>query len=57
MNWGREVVGQNKIKRDVSLTDESKQSIILTLWGAAYEDFEDVNIPVIVHNAVVTEWK
>lgn len=57
MNWGSEKVGNNKLKRDISLTDESKKSVIVTLWGGAYEEFECAHTPVLIHNGIVVEFR
>ena len=56
-NWGQEIVGQNnKLKRDLSLTDESKECIVITLWGSAYEKFDYTGTCVLIHNGVVNEY-
>ncbi|XP_037025602.1 replication protein A 70 kDa DNA-binding subunit-like isoform X2 [Bradysia coprophila] len=55
-NWGSQSVGQNKIKRDLTITDYSKQCILLTLWGTAYNDFESEGTPVLIHNGILNEY-
>lgn len=55
-NWGGQIVGQNKFKRDLSLTDESKECIVVTLWGSAFEKFEYTATCVLIHNGVVNEY-
>lgn len=56
-NWGEQEVGQQKkIKRDLSLTDKSKDSIVLTLWGDKYHNLNDDKTCVLLHNAVVNEY-
>lgn len=55
-NWGQEIVGQNKLKRELSLTDKSKKCVVVTLWGAAYSDFENTGTCVIIHNGVINEY-
>lgn len=55
-NWGTEVVGDNKRKLDLSLTDQSKVIINLSLWGSEYNEFDFEETVVIIHNAVVHEY-
>lgn len=55
-NWGEQIVGQNKLKRDLSLTDESKQCIVFTLWGSACEKFDYTGTCVLIHNGVINEY-
>ncbi|XP_037050427.1 replication protein A 70 kDa DNA-binding subunit-like [Bradysia coprophila] len=55
-NWGKEIIGDNKVKRDVTITDKSKECIILTLWGEEYDEFDSEEIPIIIHNGVVHDY-
>lgn len=47
-NWGKEIVGDNKIKQDLTLTDKSKECIILSLWGDEYNNVNFEEIPSIL---------
>ncbi|OXA43033.1 Replication factor A protein 1 [Folsomia candida] len=38
--WGLETV-KDTVKRDLALTDQTKQSIVVTLWGKQAEEFEE----------------
>lgn len=55
-NWGQQMVGQNKLKRDLSLTDTSKECIVLSLWGSAYEAFDYTGTCVLIHNGIVNQY-
>lgn len=55
-NWGEQIVGQNKLKRDLSLTDDSKECIVVTLWGNAHEEFDYTGTCVLIHNGVVNQY-
>lgn len=50
------MVGENKMKRDLSITDKSKGNAIVTLWGNSYEKFEYVNNTILIHNGIVKEF-
>ena len=49
-------MGNNKVKRDLSLTDRSKECIILSLWGSEYNEFDSEEITVIINNCVVNDY-
>lgn len=55
-NWGQQIVGQNKMKRELTLTDKSKECIMLTLWGDAYEKFDHTGTCVLIHNGVINSY-
>ncbi|KAG4079221.1 hypothetical protein HA402_004596 [Bradysia odoriphaga] len=56
-NWGAEAVGVGgkHIKCDLSLTDKSKEGVIVSLWGSEYGQLEEGTV-VIIHNGVVKEF-
>lgn len=51
-----ETVAHNKLKRELTLTDKSKKCIVLTLWGDAYEDFNNSGTCVLIHNEIFKEY-
>lgn len=55
-NWGSKKVGECNMKRELSLTDESKECIVMTLWGEKYNNFDADKTCVLVHNGIVVEF-
>lgn len=53
---GAKVVGGNKVKRQLVLTDRSKECILLTLWGSDTEKFDLSGKSVVVHNGIVNDF-
>lgn len=55
-NWGVEIVGDNKVKLELTITDRSKECINLTLWGKTYEDFGSEGSAFVIRNGVINEY-
>lgn len=55
-DWGQEIVGQNILKRDLSLTDEKKECILATSWSSTYNEPDYTGTCVLIHNGVIHEF-
>lgn len=57
-DWGQETTTTGKLKRDILLTDKTKECINLTLWGDLCNNFDfSTQLPVIIRKGVVTEYE
>lgn len=57
-DWGIQIVGQNKKKRLLTITDESKECIGVILWGNKSESFTgEIGASILIHNGVVGDFK
>lgn len=55
-DWDQKTVGQNKFKRELSLTDKSKECILATLWGPSYNEPDYTGTCVLIHNGVINQF-
>lgn len=56
-DWGQESTSNGKLKRDILLTDKTKECINLTLWGDSCTNMDFSNqLPVIIRNGVISEY-